>query len=217
LSPRPHKRPFTFLALGDRGSRKGISTTWGAFYKAFPVEDFPDVRLIVKSRPGAFPYLNESHFPTGRVRFWKEDVRSMSDVYPAADCFVFPTYGEGWGLPPRECAAMGIPVIAPRHTGCEHDIDRWATRVIEKYAMKPAMVEPEGSQWYVPDLEETAAHMRWVYEHQEEAQNRAQKCAEWLHRKQTWSHAAKDFLAVLAEFIPAEFIPMEHKGNGTHG
>eukprot|EP00966_Prymnesium_polylepis_P306638 7085868-Prymnesium_polylepis.1 len=38
-------------------------------------------------------------------------------MYAAADAFVLPTRGEGWGLPIAEGMAMGLPVIATNWTG----------------------------------------------------------------------------------------------------
>jgi len=201
LPPAARERPFTFLALGDRGVRKGIETVWLAFYRAFPADLYPDVRLMVKSRAHNLGSMNEQTFD-GRVLFWREDVGSMSEVYAQADCLVYPAYGEGWGLPPRECAAMGVPVIVPRHSGLEHGIDFWATRIIEKIALRPAvMMPPDGAMWYVPDIDETAAHMKWVYEHHDEARRKAQECAAWLHRNQTWAQAGKQLFDLLEEHI----------------
>lgn len=199
--PAKHNGTYTFLALGDRGSRKGIATTWGAFYEAFPIDKYPNVRLIVKTRKGAFPYLDASNFD-GRVRFWKEDVDNIDDVWMQADCFVFPSYAEGWGLPPREAVAMGVPTIVPRHTGLVVGIDNWATCIIEEFKVQQAaQTPPDGALWYVPDLDETAKHMKWVYENQAEAQAKAQAGGQWLHDNQTWRHAASDLLKLFQEYI----------------
>jgi glycosyltransferase involved in cell wall biosynthesis len=41
----------------------------------------------------------------------------MPNLYRAADCFVLPTRGEGWGRPFMEAMAMGLPVIATNWSG----------------------------------------------------------------------------------------------------
>merc|ERR1712113_1348480 len=38
--------------------------------------------------------------------------RDMPSLYKAADAYVLPTWGEGWGRPLMEAIAMGLPTIA---------------------------------------------------------------------------------------------------------
>ena len=53
------------------------------------------------------------------VRLLKSGIPSTSlpGVYAAADCFVLPSRGEGWGRPHVEAMAMGLPVIATKWSG----------------------------------------------------------------------------------------------------
>jgi glycosyltransferase involved in cell wall biosynthesis len=193
-APVPEYRPYTFLAFGDRGTRKGMDTAWQAFYKAF--EDNPDVRFVVKSRPSSLREFCTA-FGDKRVSLWREDVQSLARVFSQVDCFVFPTKGEGWGLPPREAACMGKPVICTAWSGtadCEH----WAMP-IKKYTMRPANIKGKG-EWAVPDVDETAEHMRWCFEHREDARQRGLKAAQWLRENQTWDHSAKALKALIEEW-----------------
>jgi glycosyltransferase involved in cell wall biosynthesis len=178
-----HDRPYTFVCMGDRGARKGIETCWSAFYKAFP--DNPDVRLVIKSRANWMPGLT---FTDKRVSRWSEDLDTMADVYAAGDCFLFPSMGEGWGMPPREAAMMGLPVIATRWSGLEAGIDHWAIP-IEKFELVECPLV-EGSVWAKADLDETVAHMRWCYENRTAAREKGLAAAKWLRENQTWDHSA---------------------------
>jgi glycosyltransferase involved in cell wall biosynthesis len=38
-------------------------------------------------------------------------------MYKAADAFVLPSHGEGWGRPIMEAMSMGLPVIATNWSG----------------------------------------------------------------------------------------------------
>ena len=42
---------------------------------------------------------------------------ALRNLYAAADAFVLPTRGEGWGLPIAEAMAMALPVIATNWSG----------------------------------------------------------------------------------------------------
>lgn len=195
---RQQDRPYTFLALGDRGSRKGWDIAWAAFYKAFG--ESKDVRLVIKARGGSsLSWDGKVHMDLSRsdarVSAWRQDVPSMADVYAAADCFVFPTRAEGYGLPPREAACTGLPVICTAWSGTEPNIDCWALP-IRKYKLVNARIEaepyPDGTpaQWAYADVDETADLMRWCYEHRDEAAAKGRAAAQWLREHETWDHAA---------------------------
>lgn len=184
------KRSYTFLAFADRGSRKGYSTALLAFASAFPASKYPDVRLIIKTR--AKEMLPA--FADTRITHWAEDCPNAVDLFGQADCLVFPSKGEGWGLPPREAVALGIPAIVPRHTGLEVGIGCWATVILEKHALEASGI---GGEWFNPDWQEVMAAMTWCYEHQEEARQKAIAGGEWLRKEQTWDHAAAIVSALL--------------------
>ena len=189
LPERQSDQPYTFLALGDRGSRKGMDIVWRAFWKAFGNND--GVRLVIKARPDSIKDLDLTNSDR-RVSVWREDVKSMSQVYSHIDCFVFPSRGEGWGMPPREAAMMGLPVIATRYSGLEVGLDNWAIPV-NNYTMKPAMLPIDGD-WAWPDADEVAERMKWCYENQSESRRFGLQAAQWLRENQTWDHAAKQLL-----------------------
>lgn len=191
------ERPFTFLCLGDRAPRKGHEQVWSAFYKLFP--DNPDVRLIIKVRPQFLPWLNTFNLNDRRVTIWRGDVDSMADVYAGVDCFVFPSYGEGWGMLPREAAMMGLPVIATRWSGLEPGIDHWAIP-LENFKLGKALLDHPNGEWAVCSADEVAEKMLWVYEHQDEAREFGLKAACWLRANQTWDHSAKQLVELLERY-----------------
>lgn len=190
----PASRPYTFLALGDRGARKGWDVAWTAFYKAF--RDNPDVRLIVKSRRHNNGHIAGANVDN-RISFWREDIRSLHDAFVFADCFVFPTRAEGFGMPPREAVMAGVPTICTRYSGCD-DADKWCIP-IEKYMMQTALIDG-GGEWALADADETAEHMLWCYEHREEARARAQQGRQWLIENQTCEHSVQALLDLLEQY-----------------
>lgn len=196
IERRGAKRPYTFLALGDRGMRKGHGLVWQAFYKAFG--DNPNVRLLIKARRDSLKEWDLSNSDR-RLSLWRDDIAHMADVYAQADCFVFPSYAEGWGLPPREAAATGMPVIATNWSGLQAGIEQWAIP-IEKYTLKPSLILKNGL-WAEADVDELAAHMRWCYDHPDDARAKGASAAAWLRANQTWQHAARDLIALFQKIV----------------
>jgi len=60
-----------------------------------------------------------SHKPVVLYNFDGLSDAELSDVYNALDAFVFPSRGEGFGLPPLEAMSCELPVIGTAATGME--------------------------------------------------------------------------------------------------
>lgn len=194
--PRGESRPYTFMCSGDGGERKGIDVAWSAFSRAF--EGVEDVRLIIKCKTSSMSgiYTDAFEESDSRIRLWKEDVDDLVSVYRQADCYVFPSYGEGWGMPPREAAMMGLPVITTRWSGLEVGIDQWAIPLNE-YEMRGSRLLTKNACWAIPSIDECAKKMRWCYEHPDEARTFGTMAARWLREHQTWAHSAKRIVELL--------------------
>lgn len=123
--------PFTFICWADRGMRKGWDVAVAAYIKAFGKR--MDTKLIIKSRAMGFPF----NFPDNpNIETVQEDYDEfqLNEFYAQADCMVFPSRGEGFGLPPREFAATGGPAIV---TGWWADhIQQWGYPI--NFKMMPA-------------------------------------------------------------------------------
>lgn len=188
-SPYERTGVYTFLALGDRGNRKGWDLVWNVFGKVF--SDEPNVRLIIKSRAVELNYISSAMWDR-RVTFIREDLLDMNAVYDLADCFVFPSRGEGWGMPPREFAMTGKPAIVTRWSGLEAGIDEWALP-LNDFMMVPSSLPGDG-EWAFPNRDEIAERMTWCFEHREEARQKGLEAAVWLRANQTWQHAAQKLI-----------------------
>lgn len=195
LLPRNTHRPFTFMLLADRYSRKGDDIGYMAFFKAFGrgASANNDVRLIMKMRD---KIVTARHIGDPRISIWQENVPNMADVYARADCYVFPTRGEGYGMPPREAAACGLPVIATRWSGTADNIDHWAIP-IDNYEMEYSTLEGHG-EWARPDVDECAEHMRWVYDHQDAARALGERSSAWLKANETYDCAAAKIMQIMS-------------------
>ena len=116
--------PFTFLHVGEPAVRKGGDLFYNAWYKAF--RHRKDVSIIIKSVGPAWCRAKDSRghilsSPTSeaannpRVKTYEHVATQewMRDLYMSANCLVYPSRGEGFGLIPLEAMATGRPVIIP--------------------------------------------------------------------------------------------------------
>lgn len=155
---KPHK-PFTFIAIGDGGLRKGSHLAMFAFIRAFG--DSPDHRLIIKARN----YPIDS-FINPNITLIKDELsdEELINLYRECDCMVFPSSGEGFGFPPREFAATGGLSIATNWGGTADNIEQWGIPL--SYSMTAAWqgdAKMVGlGQWAHPDQEQLAATMKLV-------------------------------------------------------
>ena len=195
---------YTFLALGDRGARKGWVEVWQAFFQAF--RNTKDVRLIIKTRPhtnNLLETISGAVVRDPRIKFWLSDVDDMADLYAQVDCAAFPSRSEGWGMPPREAAMMGLPVIATRYSGLEEGIDEWAAVILEN--LHPETI-PKGyaehiqGEWVRADINELTNAMRWCYEYRDQVKQKAARGAKWLRENQTWVHSAQKLIELVEAY-----------------
>jgi len=199
------RKPYTFLALADRGARKGWVEVWQAFFMAF--YDVADVRLVIKTRPHTNDLIDRISMASNRdprVSFWLQDVDTMANVYPHADCFAIPSKSEGWGMPHREAAMMGIPTIVTRYSGLDDGhTDEWATVVLDEFDLvniPRGYADHIDGQWAQMNVVAVAEAMRWCYEHPTEAKAKAMDGAAWLRANQTWEHAGRALLELIEEY-----------------
>jgi glycosyltransferase involved in cell wall biosynthesis len=191
--------PYTFLALADRGARKGWVEVWQAFFSAF--QGVRDVRLVIKTRPhtnSLIDMISGASNRDPRISFWMDNTESMADVYAQVDCFAIPSKSEGWGMPHREASMMGVPTIVTRYSGLDDGhTDDWATIVLDDWQLAEiphGYADHVDGQWAQVNVNELTRAMRWCYENQREAKAKALQGAAWLRQNQTWQHSGQALL-----------------------
>jgi glycosyltransferase involved in cell wall biosynthesis len=172
FQPRPERETFIFLALADRGIRKGWDIAAKAFVRAFG--DDPHYRLVIKHRPreSVFNVVNPN------ISMWASEMeaKGLSWLYGLTDCLVFPARGEGFGLPPRDYAATGGLVLATNWSGLADYIQEYA-EPINAYTMVPAwpghhLFDGRCGEWAEADVDALADLMRHVVTMPAEERNR---------------------------------------------
>lgn len=198
---------FTFGTMGALSIRKGTDILTKAFELAFPKNQYKDVRLIAKT----------SYY---RYDFWeKDDTRIiiqmtpvgfddlMNDFVKKVDCFVFPTRGEGFGLPPLEMMATGVPAIVTYWSGPVEYINDEVGYPLKKYKMVPAdaftkeIYKEDCGYWAEPDVDELVDVMRYCYNHPNEVKEKGKKAAEYVKQNWLWRDVIKYFHEALDKHL----------------
>lgn len=106
---------FTFLFVGRIVKDKGINELVGAFKKLY--SEYPDIRLILVGpyEDNLDPISQESRDAISAyddiVAVGKKMGEELLAYYAAADCFVMPSYREGFPNTVLEAGAMGLASI----------------------------------------------------------------------------------------------------------
>ena len=142
------------LELAREAYEEGV---WSSIPGADESKDFETAARRVAPRVVVVPRVAEDEMPS---------------AYAAADVFVLPSRGEGWGRPHVEAMAMGLPVIATNWSG--------PTAFMTEENSYPLPIEPRLSRpppghhfrnhrWAEPDAKALRALMRRAAERPEEA------------------------------------------------
>ncbi len=123
----PDDYVYNFVAIGLANQRKGWGELCEAFYLAF--EDNPQYRLTFKNREGDIPTLKKLSSPNVFLIREDYDEDEMNRFYGGFDYMIFPSHGEGFGLPPREFAVTGGIAVATNYSGLADDIEMWGVPV----------------------------------------------------------------------------------------
>ena len=200
---------FHIVMWGGLTDRKSPLEVLRTFKHVFPLARYPNVRMTFKTRCGLFGrdtyQLPERDELDPRVRVvddtWLPE--RMIELGQDADLFVFPSKGEGFGLPPREAILLGVPTIISNTSGMREIANPkyvWVVP-IEKRAKCPL-----GGTWDLPDWKTFADMLMWHYHHREEARAKAAKAAEWLWETRSPSAVAKLIMGHLLGLDPEDTI-----------
>lgn len=190
------RQPYTFLAFADRGARKGWHVAGQAFMRAFG--DDERYQLILKARPNG---LNKvANFTNPNVNLIRDEMSDLElkALYDQTDCLLFPSAGEGQGLPPLEYAATGGPVIATNWGGLAETLPQWGLPI--NYDLVPAWgtnpVFGGLGMWAEPDIDDLAQTMKFVASHQDYMLQKGVEASKFVHRHYAWRKLAEKVLDV---------------------
>lgn len=203
--------PFKFLMVGKYEVRKGYDEALRAFKDVFG--DDPKVMLLLKATSfvdnDAVRHMqskiDEVGVPQAKLVDGAIQTHLMAALYRSCDCLIYPSRGEGWGLPLIEAMASGLPVLTTNCSGHSEFLRGVKGRFGEiKSDLKP-LVAPDHTrwyhyddgpgEWYVPDFKSLKAGLQKAYEKKICPDNKA--LALDIMSRYSWDSAAQRFLGTL--------------------
>lgn len=202
LSLNGQENPFVFLTYSYGEKRKGADIAVKAFERAFGNDS--RFKLIIKAREGyEMSWLrdldnSQIELITGRL-----SEEAWLKLQQSANCFVFSSRGEGWGMPPRELTLAGVPTIATQWLGM-WDVDQWGIPLKYSGMSQCEFVDYQANArdglWSEPDVDDLVTKMRWVTTHYDEAKAKAIAGRTYLLQNFTWQCVGRRIIELLSEY-----------------
>ena len=133
---KPLGRPFRFLWVGAPNARKG----WELVLRAWqPFEDNGRVELYLKTT------VTRRWERYRNIVFDSRDLApgELVDLYHSAHAFLFPSFGEGFGLTMAEAMATGLPVAFTPWSSLNDLADKSCAYPL-RFKLVPAWATPNG-------------------------------------------------------------------------
>jgi len=201
----PGMRGFNFLSVFDWQKRKGYDVLLRAFCTEFHSDE--DVTLILKistvnlpnaQLPDLVAYFIErtlrmrlEQSPTILLLTGMLPYAKFPQLYAAADAFVLPTRGEGWGRPYMEALACGRPVIATRWGGQMDFLNDENANLIELEGLQSTGADIDievfaGHRWAEPSVDHLRRLLRFALSHRAESARKAERGLADMREKWDW-------------------------------
>ena len=210
---------FQFLFIGTPHKRKGLKETAEAFAAEFGESEKVELALRTTYNPAdnrrlldweyadvveLVSEVKKAHPASARIKLEIGILpeEKMPDFYRSADCFVCPSYSEGFGLSILEAMASGLPVIVTDRGGHRDFCNEENSCLIKSTPIPAGDFQYDSKRTDArvarPDVIHLRKLMRDVFENRNDAFSKAEKALNDVARL-TWENAAKKLLAIIKE------------------
>jgi glycosyltransferase involved in cell wall biosynthesis len=184
--PRPVDGKIHFLHVGGEAKRKGGDIVLDAFRAAFPNRN--DVALTMKMISKGMLAL-----PTGRVTFVTESlaIRRLVRLYHSHHVFVYPSWGEGFGLNPLQAMRTGMPTIFTGAWAPYADLAPEEWKISSELVDSPWPTVHPGKM-FKPDFDDLVEKMRDVADNYESHRSLAASVSGLVEQRYDWMNLTRE-------------------------
>jgi len=211
---------FRFFTNFAWGLRKGVDVLFKAFRQEFDKGD--DVCLMVKTLKSYHGHkikdeLKLLYERKGAAEVYIYDIEvqryELGRLYRMANVFLWPSRGEGFGLPPLEALACGMPVIASNYSShLEHLTINGEPRPgvllldgkVEPYKGGDSLYYP-GFNWFNPSVADLRKKMRYAFENYNKLKEEAMKSSDIVRKEWAWSKTQEAIIKRLEEIYKTKW------------
>lgn len=185
--------PFKFLHMGSPAPRKGTEDVYKIF-KSSGLTRNPGVSLTFKSK-GPLPFeIEEEHSKNIHVITDTISEQEIVELFYDHHAFVYPSYGEGFGLNPFHAAATGMPTLV---TGEWCDYYSFVHKPVGSTEIPSPWPEKDPGNVYKPYYREISRWLKDVRVRYKEAAVQQYLLGKKIHKHYAWSKIIENALSGL--------------------
>lgn len=207
--------PFTFLFLGDDNERKGtahVAQAWALWNERYP-ELSDKTNLVMKmtghEKERKLTQITKNAYHDYRILpLTEEDTElpTIQALYQYAHCFLWPTMGEGWGLPLCEAMATGLPCIYTPYGGTNDTASADYAYPVEYEMRQIKIMNPFGGDLDPclapsPIIESIVSRMHEVYTNYDAALDKGRQASKIMREYYTWENAADKLIDIIERSV----------------
>jgi glycosyltransferase involved in cell wall biosynthesis len=206
--PAALDKPFTFIHYDSFNIRKGFFEVLEAFQKEFGTDE--NVKLILKTAQASPPIpLNPMEYPNVQVITGSLPENELMQLLATANCMVYPSRGEGFGITPLEAMATGLATIVPNEHGISEYFNSEYMLEVKATERCPAMYRrwqgEDVGKMVVADIEDLRRQMRYAYGHQAEMKELGQKASKYV-QQYSYANCAANLAKIITKWQEADVI-----------
>lgn len=206
--PIENNEPFVFIHYDSFNLRKGFQEVFEAFRQEFNKSE--NVKLILKTIRNHTPIpVVKGEFPNIEVIRGVVDESELVSILGRAHCMVFPSRGEGFGVPPLEAMATGLPTIVPNAHGISEYFNSNYMLEVKAPGRCPGLYTKfkgqDVGEMVICDIDDLRRQMRYAFDHQAEMKELGTAAAEYV-KAWTYKQTAERLADVIRRWQDRDVI-----------